>query len=49
MLTNRDEFDDLEMEAAPILKDLPPTLIDEVNAALDEAQNRIARNANGGK
>ena len=49
VLINRDEFDDLEMDAAPILQDLPPALIDEVNAALDEAQTRIARNANGGK
>lgn len=49
VISTRDEFDDLEMEVAPFLNDLPPSLIDEVNAALDEAQTRIARNAKGGK
>ncbi|BBD98023.1 hypothetical protein SAMIE_1015240 [Sphingobium amiense] len=49
VIGGRDEYDDLEMEAAPLLSDLPPALIDEVNAALDEAQARISRNPKGGK
>ena len=46
VITSRDEFDDLEMEVAPMLQDLPPSLIDDVNGALDEAQNRIAKGGN---
>lgn len=42
-LQTRDEFDDLEMEIADRLSEMPPALVDEVNAALDEAQTRIAR------
>jgi len=48
VMTSRDEFDDLEMEAAALLPDLAPDLKDEVNAALDEAQTRISRNAQKG-
>lgn len=42
-LQSRDEFDDLEMEIADRLSEMPPALVDDVNAALDEAQTRIAR------
>ena len=48
VMTSRDEFDDLEMEAAALLPDLAPDLKDEVNAALDEAQTRISRNTQKG-